>query len=76
MVRFQEVLVATGHEEAGVLAFCADRLLAVLVRLADDNPVAPGCWYLEGSFGTSSGEHPTFTDLDEAAVWLARTSDR
>ena len=71
MIRFEQVAVATGHEEAGVLAFCADRLLGVLVKLADDNAVAPGCWYLEASFGPSTGEHPTFSDLDQAAASLA-----
>jgi len=27
------------------------RLVAVLVRLSDENEVAPGQWYLEASFG-------------------------
>ena len=75
MVRFQSIRVATGFEEEGVLAFLDDRLLAVLVRLADDNPIAPGFWYLEAGFGLFMGQHPTFADLDAAAAALARTSD-
>jgi hypothetical protein len=75
MVRFQSVRVATGVEEEGVLAFLDDRLLAVLVRLADNNPIAPKCWYLEAGFGLLLGQHPTFIDLEAAATELARMSD-
>ena len=71
MVRFEEVLVATGHEEAGVLVFLDDRLVAVLVHLQDDHPVAPGCWYLEAGFGPFVGVHRTFNDLHQAGAWLS-----
>ena len=70
MVRFQPVVVAKGYEEAGVLAFRHDRLVAVLVRLTDEDAIAPGRWYLEQ--GRLCGEHPTLANLDEAVVWLAR----
>ncbi|MFL4993368.1 MAG: hypothetical protein ACJ8DV_19060 [Microvirga sp.] len=49
------------------------RLVAVLVRLADDNEVAPGHWYLEAGFGRIDGaSHPTFASLDGAQDWIAQ----
>jgi hypothetical protein len=39
----QSVLVATGSDEEGMLVLDEEqRLVAVLVRLSDDNEVAPG----------------------------------
>ena len=63
---FQPVRVNTGFEEEGVLVFDEQqRLVAVLVRLSDQNEVAPGQWYLEAGFGPLDGiSHPAFADLD------------
>jgi hypothetical protein len=45
--------------------------VAVLVRLSDDNEVAPGQWYLEAGFGRiDGGSHPTFSNLDLAHDWI------
>ena len=39
----------------------------MLVRLSDDNEVAPGQWYFEAGFGRLDGEnHPIFSNLDMA----------
>jgi hypothetical protein len=47
------------------------RLVAVLVRLSDENEVAPGQWYLEAGFGQIDGaNHPAFADLDVAQEWI------
>ena len=71
MIRFQSVLVATGHDEEGVLAFDGDRLVAVLTRLGLDTEIAPGCWFVECRFQSgASVDHPTFPDLDAVSAWL------
>jgi hypothetical protein len=45
--------------------------VAVLVRLSDENEVAPGQWYLEAGFGQIDGvQHPGFADLDTAQGWI------
>jgi hypothetical protein len=47
------------------------RLVAVLVRLSDENEVAPGQWYLEAGFGGIDGtHHPLFSNLDIAKEWI------
>ena len=49
------------------------RLLAVLVRLSDNNDVAPGPWFVEAGFGRRDGRsHPTFADLEAAQDWISR----
>lgn len=75
---FQPVRIATRWDEEGVLVFDeAQRLVALLTHLAEDNEVAPGQWYLEAGFGPVDGiEHPTFADLDEAQDWLSRRLTR
>ena len=68
------VRVATGHEEEGNLVFDdGERLVAVLVRLSDQNEVAPGQWFLEVGFGPLDGSsHPTFVDLNTAQSWMSQ----
>jgi hypothetical protein len=68
------VAVATGFDEEGMLVFDGEqRLLAVLVRLSDDNEVAPGQWYLEAGFGRIDGtSHPLFSILDLAQEWISQ----
>ena len=68
----QSVLVATGSDEEGMLVFLGEqRLGAVLVRLSDDDEVAPGQWYLEAGFGRIDGtSHPIFSNLDQAQAWI------
>jgi hypothetical protein len=70
----EPVRVATGFEEEGMLVLDEQkRLVAVLVRLSDDNAVAPGQWYLEAGFGRIDGtSHPTFSNLDLAKNWISR----
>ena len=71
---FQPVRVATSFDEEGMMVLDEEqRLLAVLVRLSDDNEVVPGQWYLEAGFGRLDGpDHPTFADLDEAQHWISQ----
>ena len=48
-------------------------LVAVLVRLCDENEVAPGQWYLEAGFGWIGGtNHPHFSNLDMAQDWISQ----
>ncbi len=70
----QPMRVATGFDEEGMMVLDEEqRLVAVLVRLSDENEVAPGQWYLEAGFGRSDGSsHPTFADLDLAQAWIAQ----
>ncbi len=66
--------VATGFDEEGMLVLDgAKRLVAVLVRLSDDNEVAAGQWYLEAGFGRIDGTtHPLFSNLDLAQDWISQ----
>ncbi len=44
----------------------------MLVRLSDENEVAPGEWFLEHGFGRLDGpDNPTLTDLDAAQTWIS-----
>jgi hypothetical protein len=70
----QPIRVATGFDEEGMMVLDEEqRLLAVLVRLSDENEVAPGQWYLEAGFGQIDGvQHPGFADLDTAQDWISQ----
>jgi hypothetical protein len=70
----QPVRVATGFDEEGMMLLDErQRLLAVLVRLSDENEVAPGQWYLEAGFGrVDGGSHPLFSNLDQAQAWISQ----
>jgi hypothetical protein len=70
----QPIRVATGFDEEGMMVLDEElRLVAVLVRLSDENEVAPGQWYLEAGFGEIDGiNNPDFTDLDAAREWIGR----
>jgi hypothetical protein len=70
----QPIRVATGFDEEGMMVLDAEqRLVAVLVRLSDDNEVAAGQWYLEAGFGRlDGGSHPLFSNLDTAQEWISR----
>ena len=71
---FQPVRVATSFDEEGMMVLDEEqRLLAVLVRLSDDNEVAPRQWYLEAGFGRlDGGSHPTFSNLDMVKDWISQ----
>ena len=66
--------VGTGFDEDGMMVLDeGQRLVAVLVRLSDENEVAPGQWYLEAGFGEiDATNHPDFADLDAAREWIGR----
>jgi hypothetical protein len=68
------VRVATGFDEEGMMVLDEEqRLVAVLVRLSDENEVAPGQWYLEAGFGRlDGGSHPLFSNLDMAQDWISQ----
>jgi len=70
----QPIRVATGFDEDGMLVLDEEqRLVAVLVRLSDENEVAPGQWYLEAGFGRIDGiNHPTFSNLDKVHDWISQ----
>ncbi len=70
----QPIRVATGFDEEGMMILDGEqRLVAVLVRLSDENEVAPGQWYLEAGFGRlDGGSHPTFSNLDMAQDWISQ----
>jgi hypothetical protein len=71
---FHPMRVATGFDEEGMLVLDGkERLVAVLVRLSDDNEVAPGQWYLEAGFGRLDGpSRPIFSNLDLAQAWIGQ----
>jgi hypothetical protein len=68
----QQVRVGNGSDEEGMLVFDEEqRLVALLVRLSDENEAAPGQWYLEAGFGRIDGtSHPLFSNLDQAQAWI------
>jgi hypothetical protein len=68
------VRVATGFDEEGMMVLDEQqRLVAVLVRLSDENEVAAGQWYLEAGFGRlDGGSHPLFSNLDIAQDWISQ----
>ncbi len=68
------IQVATDFDEEGMMVLDEEqRLVAVLVRLSDENEVAPGQWYLEAGFGRlDGGSHPTFSNLDMAQDWISQ----
>jgi hypothetical protein len=70
----QPIRVATGFDEEGMMVLDEEqRLVAVLVRLSDDNEVAAGQWYLEAGFGwIDGGSHPLFSNLDMAQDWISQ----
>jgi hypothetical protein len=70
----QPIRVATGFDEEGMMILNREkRLVAVLVRLSDENEVAPGQWYLEAGFGRlDGGSHPLFSNLAMAQAWISQ----
>jgi len=70
--------VATGFDEEGMMVFDEERrFMAVLVRLSDENEVAPGQWYLEAGFGClNGGSHPLFSNLDQAQSWISQRFEK
>lgn len=71
-LRLQQVRVANGYDEEGLLVFAAERLVAVLVRLSDQHGEMAGRWFLETAFGRLAGpNHPSFSDLEEAQKYIA-----
>jgi hypothetical protein len=74
----QPTQVATTNDEDGMLVFFDGRLVAVLVRLSDENEVAPGDWYLEAGFGRGldGRNHPVFPTLDAAQGWIEERVSR
>jgi hypothetical protein len=70
----EPIRVATGYDEEGMMVLDGEkRLVAVLVRLSDENEVAAGQWYLEAGFGWIDGpDHPLFSNLDQAQAWISR----
>jgi len=74
----QPIRVATGFDEEGMMVLDEEqRLVAVLVRLSDQNEVAPGQWYLEAGFGRMDGtSHLLFSNLDQAQAWISQRFEK
>ena len=68
----QRVRVNTGSlDQEGCLVFADMSLVAVLVRLSDQQDGLGGRWFLEAGFGRLDGPvHPTFADLTLAEGWI------
>jgi hypothetical protein len=59
-------------DEEGRLVVANGRLVAVLVRLADQvHTSLVGCWFLEAGFGPCAGAAPVFDSLEGARNWIA-----
>jgi len=69
------VPVNTGsHDDDGRLVLADGRLVAVLVRLADQaHAEQSGAWFLEAGFGPCAGaQFAVFDSLDVAQDWVRR----
>ena len=68
----QSVRVETGSlDEDGYLVFSDGKLVAVLVRLSEEQGAFVGQWYVEKGFGRLDvARHPIFPDMDEAQSWV------
>lgn len=78
ILSLRPIRVATGFDEEGMMVLDQEhRLVAVLVRLSDENEVAPGQWYLEAGFGRlDGGSHPLFSNLDQAQDWIGQRLEK
>jgi hypothetical protein len=72
------IRVDTGSvDEEGRLVLAGGRLVAVLLRLADEiHGDSCGGWFLEAGFGDLAGENRLFSTLEGAAEWLRQRLDR
>ncbi|MCC0809433.1 hypothetical protein FPV16_25085 [Methylobacterium sp. W2] len=72
-LRLQPVRVATDSEDTdGLLVFARDKLVAVLVRLSNEQSEDTGKWFLEAGFGRIyRSRPPVFYNLDRAQEWIA-----
>ena len=71
-VRFESIrLVGQRTAEAGQLALVDDCVVAVLVRVEDENLAEDQQgWCLEAGFGPCRGDGTLFTTLDLAEAWI------
>jgi hypothetical protein len=72
-LEMRPIPVHTGAaDEEGRLVVANGRLVAVLVRLADQvHTSLVGCWFLEAGFGPCAGATPVFDSLEGAQNWIA-----
>ena len=71
-IRLEPVTIGGVEEGEGLLAYCNDRLVAVLIRLAEGQGASTGCWFVEKAFGPlDRPQHPLFADMEELRTWLA-----
>ena len=73
-ILLQPIRVLTDSaDEEGRLVLVNDRLVAVLVHLADaSHEELTGLWFLEAGFGSwASPECAIFDSLDSAQTWIA-----
>ncbi len=77
-LNLQHVRVAThSADESGCLVFTEDRLVAVIVHLADAmHAELIGSWFLEAGFGPCAvSVPPTFETFDAAQAWIEAQLD-
>ena len=76
-VRFEPVLIEGVEQGDGRLAFWDERLVAVLVRLANGHGADEGQWFVEKAFGPlDNTSHPIFSTLAAAEAWLESEAAR
>jgi hypothetical protein len=72
-ITFYPVTVETGsYDQQGTLAYCAAKLVAVLVRLDELHGEASDNWFIEALFAEPTDHNRTFPSLEAAKVWLER----
>ncbi len=71
-IRFQPIRLADHRDgEDALLGLVNDHLMAVLVRVADDQlPADQQGWYLEVGFGPCRGEGLLFPVLKAGEAWI------
>ena len=72
LVVMQPIKVDTGGDDRdGRLVMANGMLVAILVRLEDEDHEQAGGWFLEASFGKlPCRSAPVFDTLDDATRWL------
>ena len=71
-IRLEPVTIGGLEEGEGLLAYCDDQLVAVLVRLGKDQGESTGCWFVEKAFGPlDRPQHPLLSDAGAVQRWLA-----
>lgn len=71
-IRLEPVNIGGLEGGVGLLAFCDDRLVAVVVKLGEAQAENAGLWFVEKAFGRlDRTQHPLFAEVEDLRAWIA-----